>query len=136
MSLTGTGEIQISGAGLAREVRGPIPWVYITPIAILSLLVVSSVRLLVPRPRVRFAYSLFLPLVAAVLLFWPVDALAKITRHFSRLQVLGEGNMRLTWWWWIYCLSLVMVMVFGIIELGSMIRNYLKEWRKGRVLVR
>lgn len=133
MSLTGTGEMAISGAGLAREVRGPIPWLYITPVAIVSVLVVSAMRLLKPGPRTRLAYSLFLPLTAAMLLLWPVDALAKITRHFSRLQVLGEGTMRLSSWWWIYCSSLVMVMAFGIIELGSMIRKYLKAPSKGGV---
>jgi ABC-type dipeptide/oligopeptide/nickel transport system permease subunit len=105
--------------------------VYVTPVAILLILVISAVRLLDPSPRVRFAYSVLLPLVAVTLLVWPAEAVARIMRHFSQLQILGEGTMRLTWWWWTYCVSLALVMTFGIIELGAILRNYLKQRTKG-----
>jgi hypothetical protein len=127
IALAGPSEMRLSGADLADELKGPIPWVYVTPVAILSILLVSAVRLVDPSPRVRLVYSILLSLVAATLLVWPAQALAKITFHFSHLQILGEGSMRLTWWWWVYCVSLATVMTFGIIELVSTIRNYVKR---------
>ena len=136
MSLAGSGDMELSGADLAREVRGPVPWLYITPVAILLILVIAAARLIDPNPRIRYAYSILLPLVAVTLLLWPTEAIAKITRHFSELQILGEGTMRLTWWWWAYCACLVLVMSFGIIELGALIRNYLKRRAKGSIAAR
>ena len=133
MSLTGPGDMDLSGADLARQLRGPIPWLYVTPVAIVLVLVVSGARLVDPSPRVRFAYAVFLPLVAVTLLVWPVDALGKITRHFSRMQIQGEGTMRLTWWWWTYCVSLAIVMTLGIIELAPTFRKYMKNRTQGAV---
>jgi hypothetical protein len=127
MSLAGPGDMELTGADLAREVRGPIPWLYITPATILLILVVSAALLMNPGPRVRFAYSILLPLAAVTLMVWPAEAIARITHHFSQLQILGEGTMRLTWWWWTYCVCLALVMTFGIIELGAIIRNYMKR---------
>lgn len=130
MSLAGPGQMELSGAALARDIKGPIPWLYVTPAALLAIVVVCGVRLADPEPKVRFAYSILLALVASALLVWPADALVKISRRFSHLQTLGEGAMRLTPWWWVYCLSLVTVMAFGIIELVLMIRNYLENHGK------
>jgi len=136
MSLAGPGEMELSGAALAREMKGPIPWVYLTPVAILSIILISAVRLVNPSLRIRWAYSIFLPLAGITLLVWPAEALAKITHHFSQLQIMGEGTMRLTWSWWVYCLSLGIVVTFGIIELASIVRNSMKnktkEYARGR----
>jgi hypothetical protein len=136
ISVAGPGEMELSGASLAREVKGPIPWLYVTPVALLAILVISGVRLIDPIPRVRFAYSVLLAIVAATLLTWPADALTKVTHTFFHLQVVGQGSMRLTPWWWIYCVSLVAVLFFGIIELAAMISNYLKKRQKGRSVTR
>jgi len=130
MSLAGPGEMELSGAALAREMKGPIPWVYLTPVAILSIILISAVRLVNPSLRIRWAYSIFLPLAGITLLVWPAEALAKITHHFSQLQIMGEGTMRLTWSWWVYCLSLGIVVTFGIIELASIVRNSMKNKTK------
>jgi hypothetical protein len=136
MSLAGSGDMDLSGADLAREVRGPVPWLYITPGAILLILVISAARLIEPSPRIRFAYSILLPLAAVTLLLWPQEAIIRITRQFSLLQMLGEGTMRLTWWWWTYCVCLALVMTFGIIELGALILNYTKSRAKGKAAAR
>jgi len=132
MSLAGPGEMELSGAGLAREVKGPVPWLYVTPVALLAIIVISAVRLVDPVPRIRLAYSVLLSLLAATLLTWPADALTKASHTFSHLQIVGEGSMRLTSWWWIYCLSLVIVLLFGIMDLALIISNYLKTRQKRR----
>ena len=132
MALAGPGELELSGAGLAREVKGPIPWLYVTPVALLAMLIISAVRLVDPTPRVRFAYSLLLSLLSAILLTWPADALTRVTHTFSHLQIVGQGTMRLTPWWWTYFLSLVIVLLFGIMELALMISNSLKKRQKER----
>jgi len=132
MALAGPGELELSGAGLAREVKGPIPWLYVTPVALLAMLIVSAVRLVDPTPRVRFAYSLLLSLLSAILLTWPADALTRVTHTFSHLQIVGQGTMRLTPWWWTYFLSLVIVLLFGIMELALIISNSLKRRQKER----
>ena len=132
MALAGPGELELSGAGLAREVKGPIPWLYVTPVALLAMLIISAVRLVDPTPRVRFAYSLLLSLLSAILLTWPADALTRVTHTFSHLQIVGQGTMRLTPWWWTYFLSLVIVLLFGIMELALMISNSLKRRQKER----
>jgi len=131
MSLAGPGEMELSGEDLARELKGPIPWLYVTPAAILLVLIISAARLVDPSAGVRFAYSVLLPLVGSTLLVWPVDAVARITRQFSHMQSLGEGNMRLTWWWWTYCVSLVIVLGSGMIELASIFYNYMSNKAKG-----
>jgi len=132
MALAGPGELELSGAGLAREVKGPIPWLYVTPLALLAMLIISAVHLVDPTPRVRFAYSLLLSLLSAILLTWPADALTRVTHTFSHLQIVGQGTMRLTPWWWTYFLSLVIVLLFGIMELALIISNSLKKRQKGR----
>lgn len=132
MSLAGPGEMELSGAGLAREVKGPVPWLYVTPVALLAIIVISAVRLVDPVPRIRLAYSVLLSLLAATLLTWPADALTKANHTFSHLQTVGEGSMRLTSWWWIYCLSLVIVLLFGIMDLALIISNYLKTRQNRR----
>ena len=73
-----------------------------------------------------------LSLLSAILLTWPADALTRVTHTFSHLQIVGQGTMRLTAWWWIYLLSLVIVLLFGIMELALMIINSLKKRQKER----
>jgi hypothetical protein len=136
LSLAGPVEMELSGAGLAREVKGPIPWLYFTPVALLAILIMSGVRLVDPAPRVRFAYSVLLSVLAATLLTWPADALTRVTHTFSHLETVSEGSMRLTPWWWTYCVSLVIVLFFGIIELAAMISNYLKKRQTGGPITR
>jgi len=127
MSLAGPGEMELRGADLAREIRGAVPWLYVTPTAILLILVVSGARLIEPSARVRWTYSIAITVAALILLSWPIPTLSKMVTRFSHLQSIGEGTVRLTLWWWAYGGSLSVVITVGIIEFVSTFRSRLRN---------
>jgi hypothetical protein len=111
---------ELSGYGLAAEADGWIPWAYVTPIALLLVLGVASVRLLVlGRPvrgsLVRIAYGVAVTILAIPILIWPVTTLARVTHNLTHLQIGGAVTLKL--WWWIYCFAIGVIVVAGITDL-------------------
>src|SRR5215467_13293462 len=55
---------ELSGAGLASEADGWIPWAYVTPVVLLLVLAVTSCRLLIRARFVRMVYGVALMVLA------------------------------------------------------------------------
>jgi hypothetical protein len=116
------GLFKLSGAALAREMDGTIPWLYITPITMLGVLGLSCLRLLVRRPGVRALYGVGLPLLSTPVLVWPANATARVTHSLIRIQMMGPTSISVTRWWWVYCVSLGVVTVLGVLDLALAVR--------------
>jgi hypothetical protein len=106
---------ELSGAALAREADGWIPWAYVTPIALLLVLGVTSLKLLVRCRVVRAVYGIALTLFSIPLLVWPATTLARVTHNLTHLQIGGAVTLRL--WWWIYCFGIGIIVVSGVVDL-------------------
>jgi hypothetical protein len=106
---------ELSGYGLAGEADGWIPWAYVTPIALLLVLGVTSLRLLVRGRVIRVAYGMAVTILAIPILIWPVTTLARVTHNLTHLQIGGAVTLKL--WWWIYCFSIGVIIVAGIADL-------------------
>jgi hypothetical protein len=117
------GLVRLSGAALAREMDGAVPWLYITPITMIGVLGLSCLRLLAHRPGVRGLYGLGLPLLAIPVLVWPAKATARVTHNLVRIQITGATSISLTHWWWVYCASLGIVTLLAVIDLALAVRQ-------------
>jgi hypothetical protein len=112
-----------SGADLARELYGTIPWLYITPASLLAILAISSVLLFKQSRRSRLIGNAINLALAILNIAWPLLAVARVTSNLSRFSAAGFTSTGLTGWWWLYCLSLGFIIVSAIIELVMSLRN-------------
>jgi hypothetical protein len=123
--LGGPVQVGLSGARLAQEAGRSMPWLYITPAALVLILLLSFLRLFAKSTANRMAFAVLLPIVSLVLGIWPVNEIARIS---ARLHAASGGpTMALSPWWWIYCLSLSVVIVIGITDLGASIRSFKRK---------
>jgi hypothetical protein len=114
----------LRGGTLARQAIFSVPWIYVTPAALVVIIVLAALLLFNQRRVTRIAGGLVMALLAASSVAWPVTALARFVRNVSRLNSSGfPSNIALTPWWWLYCGSLAVVMVSGIILVAAAIRN-------------
>ena len=108
---------ELSGSGLAGEADGWIPWEYVTPIALLLVLVLAALRLLVRGRLVQAAYGFAVTVLALPILIWPAATLARVTHNLTHLQIGGSVTLRP--WWWVYCFAIGVIIFSGILDLTT-----------------
>jgi hypothetical protein len=111
------GLIELSGSALANQIGGLASWLHLTPTALVVVLAASFSMLLTPRRSIRITCGPLLSAIALALIAWPMLSLLRMMRNMSWFQALGPTTMALTFWWWVYCGSLAVIFVSGIIEL-------------------
>ncbi|HKV39766.1 MAG TPA: hypothetical protein VJX67_11185 [Blastocatellia bacterium] len=111
-----SGRVEFTGAALARELGGRLPWLYVTPALLVLILTISFLRLFRRSVSIARVYGLALVVAGIAIGFWPTRALARMLQHLGRLGAGGDVRMGLTPWWWVYFTSLAITLVFAIIE--------------------
>lgn len=117
------GSANRSGAALAGEMSGPIPWLYITLLALTTILALSYLALFSRSRNIRIAFGSFLAGLAAAAALWPFWPISRILANKSRLSAIPNTAVAVTPWWWLYSASLAVIFVFAIIELVKAART-------------
>lgn len=112
-----------TGAELAGDMGGPIPWLYLTPLALAAILAVSCFVLFRRTRKTRIAFGVLVSGLAAGMALWPFSPLTRIVSNMSRLGSVTQTSANLTVWWWIYSMSLAVIFVSAIIELVTAART-------------
>jgi hypothetical protein len=114
VDLGGPADLGLPGSALAREISGRLPWLYVTPVGLVVILLASFVRLLGKSGVGRKMFGPTLLIVSVVLGAWPVNAIARITARLRATH--GSPRMTLGAWWWVYCLGLAIIALIGAVE--------------------
>jgi len=117
--------LEMSGSALAQEAGGLIPWMYVTPIALLMVLAVACLRVFAQSATVRVLYGMALPVLAIPILVWPSAALARATHNLTRLQIGGAITLKA--WWWIYCVAVAVTIIAGLFDLIASVKRTLES---------
>ena len=112
-----SGTIQLTGFALTRELRGPIPWQLIIAGLLLVILAVSSFMFLTRAAKAKALYCVLLAGLGAFAGLWPMAGVARVSRSLLRLQIIGVTSMTFTAWWWVYCVSVLVIIVSGAVQL-------------------
>lgn len=117
------GSAEPSGAALAGEMMGPVPWLYITPLALAAILALSYLAMFRRTRNTRIAFGSGLAALAAAAALWPFWPITRIVANMSRLSSITSTDVAVTPWWWLYSASLAVIFVFAIIELVKAART-------------
>src|SRR5437868_1525097 len=119
LSGEGSGTMAMNGLSLTREAGGSMPWQLIIPFLLLAVLGVSSRLLLGRATTFKSSYGLVLILLGVIAGLWPMAGVARVSRTLFRLQSIGATSLGFTFWWWIYCLSILIIVVSGVLQLAA-----------------
>ena len=110
----------MSGGTLARQAIYSVPWIYVTPAAIVLIIVLAAILLFSRQRRIKIGVGLGLALLAVPSLAWPIAALARFVHNVAQFNASGlPSHIALTKWWWLYSASLAVVFVSGIIQIAA-----------------